>query len=200
MPNTPLSRIPYPSGSDAPAAAADMMALVMAADSRLVLPAIDEADRDARYYDAPASSLVVSGQSQKIWLKTGPESAAWKLIFGDTGWVTEGFVVGSGWSMGGMKARRHVDTIDIRGYVTRTGDDLRADDEGNLGDTTVVSVPPQFRPESGDLDIIGTARSQYSSGAVQLYSSGDIRLLDLHANSAVRNGHYIRMFFNFLGA
>lgn len=200
MPNTPLSKIPYPSGSDTPAAAADMMALVMAMDARLVLPAVDEADRDARYYDAPASSLVVSGPSQKIWLKTGDGPTDWMTVHSDTGWVAEGFVVMDGWSIDQAKARDRNGIIDVRGTITRTGDKLTSNSVGELTDIDILSVPPQFRPEPGGLDVVGIARSQRTSGTIQLYSSGVIKLLDLHAGSSVDTDQFVRFATSFLGA
>lgn len=199
MPKTPLAKIPYPSGSDAPAAAADMMAAFMSLDDRLVLAAVDEADRNARYADAPVSSLVVSGQSQKIWLKTGPSALDWLLIFGDTGWVTTGFVVQDGWSVTSIKARKRGVDIDVRGEFVRTGDDIEAGPTGNIADTAIVSLPPQFRPEPGSLDVLGIARSQYSSGAIQAYNSGAIRLLDLHAGASIPNGDFLRFSLSFMG-
>lgn len=200
MPNTPLGKIPYPSGSDAPAAAADMMALVMATDSRLVLPAIDEADRDAKYSEAPVSTLVVSGESKRIWLKTGPGPTDWLTVYYDTGWVTEGFVAQDGWSITSIKARRNGVNTDIRGEFLRTGDEIRATNTGHLEDVAVVSVPPQFRPEPDQLDVLGIGRSQYTSGAIQAYNSGMIRILDLHAGAGIENGDFFRFSLSFMGA
>lgn len=198
MPNTPLAKIPYPSGSDAPAAAADMMAAFMNMDARLVLPAVDEADRDARYSEAPESSLVVSGASKKIWLKTGPTAVDWVLIFGDTGWVTNGFVVSDGWSISNVAARNRNGNINIRGEVLRTGDDIEATAGGNVPDVKMLDVPPQFRPPSNALAIIGLARSDFTSGTCQLYSDGRLMLLDIHSNSWVRNGQYVRFSLSLL--
>lgn len=200
MPTTPLARIPYPTGSDAPAAAADMMALVMAMDARLVLPAVDEADRDAKYSDAPVSSMVVSGESKKIWLKTGPGPTDWLTVYADTGWVTEGFVVQDGWSITSIKARRNGVNTDIRGEFVRTGDDIESGPTGNITDEAIVSVPPQFRPEPGQLDVLGIARAQYTSGAIQAYNSGMIRILDLHSGASIPTGDFLRFSLSFMGA
>lgn len=200
MPNTPLSKVPYPTGSDAPAAAADMMAAFMTMDSRLVLPAIDEADRDAKYADAPVSSLVVSGQSRKMWVKTGDGPTDWLTVYADTGWVTEGFVVQDGWSITSIKARRNGVNTDIRGEFLRIGDEIRATGTGHLDDVAVVSVPPQFRPEPDQLDVLGIGRSRYTSGAIQAYNSGMIRILDLHAGAGIENGDFFRFSLSFMGA
>lgn len=200
MPNTPLSKVPYPSGSDTPAAAADMMAAFMSMDDRLVLNAIDQADRDARYSEAPTSTLVVSGPSQKIWLKTGDGPTDWITIWEDTGWITSGFVIESGWSITSLAGRIYGRTINIRGDFLRTGDQITFPSNGNIADMDLVSVPPQFRPEQNVPPVTGVARFTRTSGAAELYSHGKIRLLDGHANADVINGEYVRIAFSFLGA
>lgn len=199
MPNTALAKIPYPSGSDAPAAAADMMAIVQALDAKLVLPAVDEADRNARYAEAPVSTLVVSGESKRVWLKTGSGPTDWHTIYYDTGWVSEGFVVQDGWSLNKIGGRTHGPTTEIRGELVRTGDDLTATNTGHLPDQTLVSVPPQYRPESDELSVLGVARSQRTSGTIELHPSGNVNLLDLHANSTIDNGGVLRFSVTFLG-
>lgn len=200
MPNTPLSKVPYPSGSDAPAAAADMMALVMAMDSRMVLPAVDEADRDARYYDAPASSLVASGPSKKIWLKTGEGPTEWVTIWEDTGWIDTGFVAQSGWEISRAQGRIYGRVVDVRGQMTRTGEKIVVPSNGNFADMDLISVPPQFRPEKGSQAISGIGRATRTSGALNLYDHGMVRFLDAHANSDIVNGEYVQFTFTFLGA
>lgn len=199
MPTTSLAKVPYPSGSDAPAAAADMMAIVQALDAKLVLPAVDEADRNARYAEAPVSTLVVSGESKRIWLKIGTGPTDWHTIYYDTGWISEGFVVQDGWSLNKIGGRTHGPTTEIRGELVRTGDDLTATNTGHLPDQTLVSVPPQYRPESDELSVLGVARSQRTSGTIELHPSGNVNLLDLHANSTIDNGGVLRFSVTFLG-
>lgn len=199
MPNSPLAKVPYPSGSDAPAAAADMMALIMSMDSRLVLPAVDEADRDSRYAEAPVSTLVVSGESKKIWLKIGTGPTDWHIIYYDTGWVSEGFVVQDGWELVQVGGRTHGPTTEIRGEVVRTGDQLDALSTGHLRDEVIVSVPPQFRPESGALSVIGHGRALQTSGTMELFPNGNFSLLDLHSNSRIETGWPLRFSATFLG-
>lgn len=202
MPKTPLAKIPYPSGSDAPAAAEDMMALVMNMDSKLVLPAIDEADRDSKYADAPASSLCVAGPSKKMWMKTGPGPTEWEQVYGSSGWVTEGFVAASGWTIDRVGGINRNGVIDIRAQVTRTGDDIVADSTGpamgNIADVKILDVPPQFRPQQTDFSIPGIARAYRTSGSTDLYHHGAIMLTDLHTGSSVANGHYVRLAFSFI--
>ena len=193
MPNTPLSRVPYPSGSDAPAAAADMMAAFMSMDDRLILKAVDEADRDSKYADAPTGSFCVSGESKMIWFKTGPGPTEWFTLYADTGWVEEGFTAYSGWEIENVSGRRKAGITEIRAQVTRTGDPITANASGHTPDRDVVSVPPQLRPASGTPAITGQGRAFTTSGTVELYVSGNIRIVDLHANSSIETGDYLRM-------
>lgn len=193
MPNTPLSNIPYPTGSDAPAAAADMMALVMAMDDKIVLKAIDEADRDSKYADAPVGSFCVAGESKMVWFKTGPGPTEWFTLYSDTGWVEEGFTAYSGWEIQDVRGRRKAGITEIRAQVNRTGDPLSANSSGHIPDRDVVSVPPQLRPAYGLPAITGMARAYTTGGTIELYASGNIRLVDMHANSSIETGDYLRM-------
>lgn len=196
MPNTPLSKVPYPSGSDAPAAAEDMMALVMNMDSKLVLPAIDEADRDSKYADAPASSLCVAGRSKKMWMKTGPGPTEWVAVWEDTGWTTDGFVVRNGWSITDIRGRTWGLHTEIRGTMTRTGDEIVATTAGNIIDTTVVTVPPQYRPTG--LPVAGIFVARITGGGCFLYPSGDLQIVDAHSNSSIDTGDAFRFSFSYL--
>lgn len=200
MPNTPLSKVPYPSGSDAPAAAADMMAAFMALDDRLVLKAVDEADRNARYAEAPVSTIVISGQSRRAWIKTGTGPTDWYDWLYDTGWVGEGFTVYDGWNLATVEARKRNGYVDLRGEVTRSGDGLTASSNGHLPNIDVITVPPQFRPETGKLAITGQGKTPVTSGAIELYASGRLALCDLHPNSTLSNGDYLRFSLGYLGA
>lgn len=67
----------YPSPSQAPAAAADMMALAESFGDRLVLKVADAADRNARYGDAPEGSLAVAGSPLHVWIKQSAAVGDW---------------------------------------------------------------------------------------------------------------------------
>ena len=196
MPHTPLSRTPYPSGSDAPAAAADMMAMLMHDDAMKVLPAVDEADRDARYSTAPASTLVASGQSQQIWMKTGPGPTQWLTVWDDSGWDEEGFVIKSGWNVTDVRARTWGPFTEIRGQFYRTGSPITAQSAGNITDTVICSVPPQHRPK--DLAVIGIFSATYTSGSMVLAPNGEISIMDAHSASVIDDGHRLRFSISYL--
>lgn len=201
MPETPLAKIPYPSGVDAPAAAADMMGAFMSMDNRLVLQAKDAAERDSLYADAPTGTLVVSGSSKMIWLKNGPKPTDWMVIYEDTGWVDKGFSIGQGWEIAThLRARRVNKTVEIRGSLTRTGDDITANlstNPGNISDTIICSVPPQFWPDT-PTTVIAPFLGYVTGGTCSLTSSGNIYLRDAHSGSKIANGEWVQfslMFF-----
>lgn len=202
MPQTPLSNTPYPSGSDAPAAAADMMALAMAADAKLVLPAIDEADRDSKYSDAPASTVVASGDSQKLWMKTGALPTQWLEIYGDSGEVTEGFTTQTDWSIGAYCfARKWGPMVEVCAELIYNGDDDITDNAspGNISpDFTVVTIPAKFANQVGSRYRTFIWTSSTSAGSGMLYGSGNCVIRDIHPGGYVRSGDWVRFSITFL--
>lgn len=196
MPNSPLAKVPYPTGTDAPAAAADMMALVMGMDPRLVLPAIDEADRDSKYSDAPASTMVVSGPSKKIWVKTGPGPTDWWTVSERQEYRT-GFTFLSGWEEVDVFAIRNAATTEVRVKALRTGDEISGDPHtaalpGNISpDSDVCIVPAQVSATVSNFLVVGTYKSSVTSGAASLSTNGTIRLYDAAAGGRIRTGDEI---------
>lgn len=193
MPNTPLAKVPYPSGSDTPAAAADMMAGFMSMDPRLVLPAIDEADRDAKYSDAPVSTMVVSGESKKIWVKTGPTATEWWVVYERQEYRT-GFTALSGWELTDTIAIRNTYTTEVRLKATRTGDTITAAPPtsgvpGNITpDEDVCVVPAQVAQSVGPFLVVGTYKTNVTSGAASMRNDGTVRIYDANTSGVIRTG------------
>lgn len=188
MPNSPLANVPYPSGTDAPAAAADMMALAMATDPRLVLPAVDEADRDAKYADAPVSTMVVSGESRMIWVKTGPAPTDWWTVYERQEYRT-GFTALSGWELDDALAIKNTYTTEMRAKFIRTGDDITANEVGNISpDVDVGLVPAQISATISNFQVSMLFRGSVNSGGASLRTDGIIRIYDAHPTSSIRNG------------
>lgn len=193
MPQSPLSKVPYPSGSDAPAAAADMMAMVMGMDDRLVLPAVDEADRDAKYADAPVSTMVVSGESRKIWVKTGPGITDWWLVYGREEYRT-GFTALTGWEIDTAIAIQNTYTTEVRLKLLRTGDDITASNPdqtspGNIGpDIDVCYAPAQVAKTISNFLVVSTYKTNTTSGAASIKVDGLIRIYDAHTSGIIRSG------------
>lgn len=190
MPNTPLSKVPYPSGTDAPAAAADMMGLVMAMDDRLVLKAVDEADRDSKYGEAPVSSLVVSGQSRKVWLKTGEGPTDWFTIY-ERQEYTEGFTVQPGWEIEYVRAVRNTSTTEVRIRVLRTGDDIIINSSGNFNDVKVMDLPPEVSNTIDGVQVMAPWRATRTGGTARITIGGGVWMCDGHSNSEVPTGESV---------
>lgn len=196
MPNSPLGKVPYPSGPDAPAAAADMMGLVMAMDPRLVLPAIDEADRDSKYANAPTSTMVVSGPSKKIWVKTGPGPTDWWVVY-ERQEVRTGFTALTGWELDMVLAIRNTYTTEVRIRARRTGSDITANPHtanspGNISpDVDVCIIPAQVSANLGEFQVVGLFRSDVNSGSASLRTDGLIRLYDMHPGATIANGQML---------
>lgn len=192
MPNSPLAKVPYPSGPDAPAAAADMMGLVMAMDARLVLPAIDEADRDSKYADAPMSTMVVSGESKKIWVKNGPAVTDWWVVYERQEYRT-GFTALSGWELVDAIAIRNTYTTEVRVKALRTGNDIDANgadkwDAGNIGDEDVAIVPAQVAATLQGFLVPGSYKTNVTSGGSAIRTDGTIRIYDANTSGVIRTG------------
>lgn len=194
MPTTPLAKTPYPSGSDAPAAAADMMRFLTHIDPKLVHDAVDEADRDAKYGDGPKGIVVVSGDSRKVWFKTGA-GLQWLAIYEDTGWVDKGFTIAQGFEISThLRARRVNKTVEIRGQMLNTGDDITANlhtNPGNIADKNMCSIPAQFWPDTPTTIVIPFL-AYVTSGNMSLTSSGNIALRDAYPGSKISSGDWIQ--------
>ena len=192
MPKSPLANVPYPSGPDAPAAAADMMGLVMAMDPRLVLPAVDEADRDQKYADAPESTMVVSGPSKKIWVKTGPAVTDWWVVYERQEYRT-GFTALSGWEIVDAMAIRNTYTTEVRLKALRTGGDINAQgadrwDAGNIVDQDVAIAPAQVAATLKGFLVMGSYKTNVTSGGSSIRTDGTIRLYDANTAGVIRTG------------
>ncbi|WGW12761.1 hypothetical protein LWF01_03020 [Saxibacter everestensis] len=169
-------------------------------DSRTVLLAANAADRDAKYGEAPPGVIVSSGLTKQVWQKvgTGSSNDDWLDVYSDTGWVTTGFLPAPGWSIGSyMKARRICDSINIRGELVRTGGTIQGQADGNLSpDVPLVTIPSIFAPGSPDR-VEGSMRASYTSGAVELGNDAIVMLADIHTNSGIGEGQYLRFTFPF---
>lgn len=184
-------------GTTAPDIPADMQQLVSTLTDHTILWATDNADRDAKYgSDKPGIVVVTTKAPWYVWLKAGT-TATWMTLFKDTGWVTTGFSIPSGWSGGTwMKARNHCGKIEVRCELVRTGADITALANGNVTDQTILTVPAQFTPTS-DL-VPGRMRAMNTSGNVDLRPNGDMILSDMNPTSTITNGDFARTHHIFL--
>ena len=187
------SGIPYPSGSAAPAGAADMMAMAGFLDVHTVLHATDEADRDAKWGDFPAPVLVASKDRPAVWLKVGNAgtSADWRTVWSDTGWVTTGFSpTTANFSTTSAKVRAVGDTVFFRGEFVAAQDYNCYSDAttqaGNIpGDPQITTLPGAYLPTE---QLVAYAQSSFGSFGVRLYTDGKLRLTDGPTGATLTTG------------
>jgi hypothetical protein len=150
MPSTPHSQVPYPSGGDAPAAAADLMALAEGVDDRLVLRAADPTDRDARY-PTPTAGMLVAGDDGTVW--TATSTGAWRTVYEPAPpWVdcslAAGLVAGKP-----VQARKVHDQVYLRGQIDKSDGSAMA--VGTLAYAPAGMAPAYFEQTSGACSILG---------------------------------------------
>lgn len=188
MPVSPLAQYPYPANSQAPAAAADLMALALAVDAQTTLTATDSADRDARFGDAKVGTMVVSGASQAAWIKTG-DGASWLTIY-DKQTYTTGFTAATGWELTGAVASNNTGRIELRLRLNRTGNDIVAGNNGNISpDVDVATIPPALAANLGGFQVIAPFRASVTGGTAAITVSGIVRIYDMHPTSTISSGN-----------
>lgn len=191
MPNTPLSGLPYPAGSQAPVAAADFMALADALDPVVPTVVADVADRDGRLINAPAGKIAVTTDGW-MWVKTSPPGTA--------GWLTlksvestTAFTWLTNWDDAGTsKIIRNGDQYEMNFAGVYTGaNPITADGAGNIGNTTMATIPDGWGPgvTMGATAIIG---SSYGAPAAIWGASGrGVAIVNLPAGLSISPGNTV---------
>lgn len=103
--------------------------------------------------------------------------------------TTSGFVAASGWSLNNFWANRSRGTVEINVYVNRSGADIPAT-TGNIGDTTVGTVPSGWRPNSAST-MNGSWDDGTSSGGFVIGTDGIITLRT--GSSTISSGRNLRL-------
>lgn len=84
--NLQYSQARVPIGSEANAVPADLARFGDDIDQLLVLKAVDEADRDARYSTVTTGTLVSGTGTPKLWRKS---ASGWATVWYDSGWINQ---------------------------------------------------------------------------------------------------------------
>lgn len=156
-------------------------------DPLLLLPAADVTERDTRYADAPKGAVVVTKSEQSAWIKTSDTANTWKSMEYDTGWVTNGFLAQTGWTLAGAnQARRIGEDVEIKMQLTRTGADIVAtasgDTAGNIPDTPCIWLPPGFIPSNFRSF---PYRTSYTMGNIVVNSNGSCSITSAFPGSRI---------------
>jgi hypothetical protein len=137
-------------------------------DSKFNLTSLDESDRDSKFLDLPAGSLVVTLDTFSLWMKMEDHSAVWTDVLYDTDWVTSGFANSTGWNISFAKVRRVGKVVELRGASQRTGADIVASGSGshagNITDSPILIAPAGFLPTTEETSRGVTMQFEGSSG------------------------------------
>ena len=176
------AELPVPAGHQAPTVPADLASFAEAVDPHLRHNAVNAADRDNRFSEAPAHTLVTADNGS-MWVKTSATSNTWVTIWEPPpGWdrtitLKPGFQTGNV-TIGLMRldgGRR----IELKGRIERVDGTPMSDPFSiNLGSVPADCVPPGLRTwagccsltgdttdSTGRLEILGTSSSSSSGVA-----------------------------------
>lgn len=189
--------IPYPAGSAAPAAAADIMLLAQYLDEHTVLYASDEADRDALWGTLPAPVVVVSKARPAIWLKVSDTntSADWRTVWSDPGQQSSGFAAGTNFSIVSSWARKVGIFVDCYLIVTANADfgptNSSGVHAGNLaGDPVMVTIPTAYAPPVVTPVLLS---SSFGSWGGRVQPSGNVMIYDGPPGATLSDGDFVTM-------
>lgn len=103
----------------------------------------------------------------------------------DTGWVTGGFTMGSGWTNAGSRYRIVGKVCQLDYRITRSGSDLGSPSTGNMSNNTAATAPAAARP---DTTIQASWTTGETNGGGQVQSDGDLVLMSMNPTSSVVSG------------
>ncbi|MCF0087172.1 hypothetical protein B0E37_02232 [Streptomyces sp. MH192] len=130
--------LPVPGGGQAPTVSGDLAALALAIDRHLLQHAVDAADRDSKYEDAPLHTAV-TGEDGSLWVKTSATTNTWATVWEPTpAWRP--LTLSAGMQTANAAVRRIGTRVHVRGQIERT--------DGTLitGTTQIGSVPEDCYP------------------------------------------------------
>lgn len=189
MPSTDLANLPYPDNTPAPDVPAAMMGLAEAIDPRLNLLAADAADRDSKYGDAPAGTLVSTPDGWQ-WVRLTDlswhvlssvettTSLVWPGDFSDLGGSTPSSIV--------TRRNGYLYTLSLAALYN--GADISG---GNFANVLVAQLPSGWVP--GD-QLVPISLILNSSDTVfgLISAGGNITLTDMPTNYTISNGSGLR--------
>lgn len=184
----------YPSAADGPA---DFQRFADSLKDNLVGIAVDEADRDTRYADVVPGGIVVSHERRAIWMRI---PSGWSTVWEEPRPVDiAGATAASGWEINQLRGIHPTPAEnEIRGSILRTGSALTAGSTGNGPDTTVLTLPSEWRPGSGVVRFFFGA-SATSGQAVISAASGNMSILDWHPGSTIDTDHFLTFSIKYSG-
>lgn len=185
---TPLAAIPIPLWDEADQVPPDLKAAFIAAEQGLVLRAINQADRDARYSDVPEGTIVSGTDQDAIWRKN---ATGWQTIWSDTGVVSSGIVSSDANNSSMQSQRGRIRGGQVSWAITMryTGPDVTAGSNGNIGNFDIGTVATAWQPP---WNWFGVARFASTFGSLTIAATtGVMTIAEILPNSSLLNGNQI---------
>ncbi|MGW1837086.1 hypothetical protein [Streptomyces sp. NPDC002067] len=95
-----------------------------------------------------------------------------------------------GWKALAFEAKRTCGLVHVFLEVERTGAPITANSSGNIGDETIVTLPPGYRPAR---DVEAIACDGYADGGCRISPSGTVTLRTWAPNGTLAKGNTIRI-------
>lgn len=188
---TPLSSLPYPAGSQAPALAADPMTLVTALDPAVTTIVQNVSDRDAKLVNAPRGKIAASIDGD-MWVKiSDPGSAVWLAV------ATTETYTGFAWNTsppftdnGNSALTRTGSVYSLFLGATYQGPDVTSGPTGFLTDVQIATITdPSWRPVSGQsVTFTFVAAPDFGGTGIIYGSSGTVNMSDARPSATLTAG------------
>lgn len=150
------AKLPVPGGGQGPTVPGDLAAFALVVDAHLMQHAVDQADRNTRYADAPLHT-VVSGEDGSLWVKTSATLNSWATAYEPIpDWrplsLKAGFALSGETPIG---IRRIGTRVYLQGRVLKV-DGTNLDGEAiNVGSVPADCIPKNLRTWVGGCSMAG---------------------------------------------
>lgn len=142
---------------------------------------------------------VISGIDTRL---TGAEGTIAILEAGaahDTGWLAMSVAAGAGFTLVSAVYRLWGPLVGIRFEFERTGADIVANASGNVvGDPPICTINTiEARPSEQQMTLV---QASLTSGGGRIGTNGVCDITDLHSNSSILTGHFVRVSGTYFGS
>lgn len=193
--NLTYSGARIPTTTEADTVPADLLRFGTDIDQMLVLKATSQADRDAKYANVNAGTLVSCAALGIVWQKisTPPTSPSWRVLNQNADPVTSGVATYSA-NFSPLKQGAKIVNGSIYLLVqgTYTGPDVVGKPTtdlipGDIDDLSFATIASDYLPPAAILPQVGAVRTSVAGGAWQMFSN-QIIITSLSAGARIRTG------------
>lgn len=199
------SQAPIPTGPEALAGPANLLAMGNTLDTLVVLKAASQANRDTLYANVPAGTLVSCASLKTVWMKTTtpPTAAAWVVLSEIGTAVTTGAITNAAdFTISSQWAQRINGQITLSALLAYSGSTVTAGSNGDISDVTVCTIQSAFLPVAGLLSVGVTTPMALNNvtGSGFIGSGGTVKLVSLVPGSSLVSGNSVRFTAIYPGA